>query len=90
MPATIARNSLDGLKTGTGRAETSTGEPVRGLRAFRAARKVSVALPVPQLVKARYLRVRLHEDPSSRSEPYLAGSGEWIVSSASAGPIPPS
>src|SRR5687768_7818294 len=38
MFATIARNSLDGLNTGTGRAETSTGEPVRGLRAIRVLR----------------------------------------------------
>ena len=34
----IARNSLLGLKTGTGRAATSTGSPVRGLRAMRVFR----------------------------------------------------
>src|SRR5256886_3941390 len=36
--ATMARNSLLGLKTGTGRAATSTGSPVRGLRAMRVLR----------------------------------------------------
>src|SRR5713226_8350257 len=36
--ATMARNSLLGLKTGTGRAATSTGSPVRGLRALRVFR----------------------------------------------------
>ncbi len=36
--ATIARNSLLGLKTGTGRAATSTGSPVLGLRAIRVLR----------------------------------------------------
>ena len=38
MFATIARSSFEGLNTGTGRAETSTGEPVRGLRAMRVFR----------------------------------------------------
>ena len=36
MFATIARSSFDGLNTGTGRADTSTGDPVRGLRAMVA------------------------------------------------------
>src|SRR2546429_6812501 len=39
--ATIARNSLLGLKTGTGRAATSTGSPVRGLRAMRSEEHTS-------------------------------------------------
>src|SRR5436190_10978812 len=39
------------------------------LRGFREARKAAIALPAPQLVKARYLRLRLHEDPAGRGEP---------------------
>src|SRR5690606_32237853 len=37
--ATSARTSLLGLKTGTGRAATSTGSPVRGFRAMRVFRR---------------------------------------------------
>ena len=37
--ATNARNSLLGLKTCTGRAATSTGAPVRGLRAVSVFRR---------------------------------------------------
>src|SRR6202041_1171169 len=46
--ATIARNSFDGLKTGTGRAETSTGAPVRGLRAMRVLRWRILKVPNPR------------------------------------------
>src|SRR5581483_7277588 len=48
MPATIARNSFEGLNTGTGRAETSTGEPVRGLRAMRVLRWRILNVPKPR------------------------------------------
>ena len=47
-PATIARSSFDGLKTGTGRAETSTGEPVRGFRAMRVLRCRILNVPNPR------------------------------------------
>src|SRR5256714_5186797 len=46
--ATIARNSLLGLKTGTGRAATSTGAPVRGLRAMRVLRCRILNVPNPR------------------------------------------
>src|SRR6266516_2504856 len=46
--ATIARNSLLGLKTGTGRAATSTGSPVRGLRAMRVLRWRILNVPNPR------------------------------------------
>src|SRR6476620_1438710 len=48
MPATMARSSFDGLNTGTGRAETSTGEPVRGLRAIRVLRWRILKVPNPR------------------------------------------
>ena len=48
MPATIARSSFEGLNTGTGRAETSTGEPVRGLRAMRVLRWRILKVPKPR------------------------------------------
>src|SRR5215471_13531310 len=44
----MARSSLDGLKTGTGRAETSTGEPVRGFRAIRVLRWRILNVPKPR------------------------------------------
>src|SRR5438093_1107138 len=47
--ATIARNSLLGLKTGTGRAATSTGSPVRGLRAMRVLRCRILNVPNPRI-----------------------------------------
>src|SRR6266540_4818475 len=47
--ATIARNSLLGLKTGTGRAATSTGSPVRGLRAMRVFRWRILKVPNPRI-----------------------------------------
>src|SRR6476469_6406453 len=47
-PATMARSSLDGLNTGTGRAETSTGEPVRGFRAMRVLRWRILNVPKPR------------------------------------------
>src|SRR6185295_11939743 len=47
--ATIARNSLLGLKTGTGRAATSTGSPVRGLRAIRVFRRRILKVPNPRI-----------------------------------------
>src|SRR5262249_43669165 len=47
--ATIARNSLLGLKTGTGRAATSTGSPVRGLRAMRVLRLRILNVPKPRI-----------------------------------------
>src|SRR6476469_3217777 len=46
--ATSARNSLEGLKTGTGRAETSTGEPVRGFLAMRVLRWRILKVPKPR------------------------------------------
>src|SRR5207244_4778364 len=46
--ATMARNSLLGLKTGTGRAATSTGSPVRGLRAMRVLRWRILNVPNPR------------------------------------------
>src|ERR1044071_3061677 len=48
IPATIALSSLEGLKTGTGRAETSTGEPVRGFRAMRVLRWRILKVPKPR------------------------------------------
>src|SRR5712692_9920667 len=45
--ATMARNSLLGLKTGTGRAATSTGSPVRGFRAIRVLRWRILNVPNP-------------------------------------------
>src|SRR5688572_15106804 len=48
VPATIARNSFDGLKTGTGLADTSTGEPVLGLRAMRVLRCRILKVPKPR------------------------------------------
>ena len=48
MSATIARSSFDGLKTGTGRAETSTGAPVRGFRAIRVLRCRILNVPNPR------------------------------------------
>src|SRR6266436_7275839 len=47
--ATMARNSLLGLKTGTGRAATSTGSPVRGLRAMRVFRWRILKVPNPRI-----------------------------------------
>src|SRR2546429_78095 len=47
--ATMARNSLLGLKTGTGRAATSTGSPVRGLRAMRVLRWRILNVPNPRI-----------------------------------------
>src|SRR5437879_4136617 len=47
--ATMARNSLLGLKTGTGRAATSTGAPVRGLRAMRVLRCRILNVPNPRI-----------------------------------------
>src|SRR2546427_3433093 len=47
--ATIARNSLLGLNTGTGRAATSTGSPVRGLRAMRVLRCRILKVPNPRI-----------------------------------------
>src|SRR5713226_4921689 len=47
--ATMARNSLLGLKTGTGRAATSTGSPVRGLRAIRVFRWRILNVPNPRI-----------------------------------------
>src|SRR5690606_3131045 len=46
--ATRRRNSLLGLKTGTGRAATSTGSPVRGLRAMRVLRRRILNVPKPR------------------------------------------
>src|SRR5690606_5816603 len=46
--ATRTRNSLLGLKTGTGRAATSTGSPVRGLRAMRVLRRRILKVPKPR------------------------------------------
>src|SRR3982751_27689 len=48
MFATMARSSLLGLNTGTGLAETSTGEPVRGLRAMRVFRCRILNVPKPR------------------------------------------
>src|SRR5258708_25145723 len=45
--ATIAGNSLRGLNTGRGRAATSTGSPVRGLRAIRVLRWRILNVPNP-------------------------------------------
>src|SRR5207302_8273079 len=45
----MARNSLLGLKTGTGRAATSTGSPVRGLRAIRVFRWRILNVPNPRI-----------------------------------------
>src|SRR5690606_20384979 len=47
--ATRMRNSLLGLKTGTGRAATSTGSPVRGLRAMRVFRRRILNVPKPRI-----------------------------------------
>src|SRR6476661_6514125 len=47
-PRTSARNSLLGLNTGTGRAATSTGSPVRGLRAIRVFRRRILKVPNPR------------------------------------------
>src|SRR5437763_530404 len=58
----------------------------RRLRLYREARKAAAALPAPQLVNARYLRLRLHEDPAGRGEPYLAGAAEWTVRHGGPGP----
>src|SRR3954466_9538035 len=44
----MARSSFEGLKTGTGRADTSTGEPVRGLRAIRVLRWRILNVPNPR------------------------------------------
>src|SRR2546428_519140 len=44
----MARNSLLGLNTGTGRAATSTGSPVRGLRAIRVLRCRILNVPKPR------------------------------------------
>src|SRR4051812_29877336 len=46
--ATSARNSLLGLNTGTGRAATSTGSPVRGFRAMRVLRRRILKVPKPR------------------------------------------
>src|SRR3954468_4206729 len=46
--ATNARNSLLGLNTGTGRAATSTGSPVRGFRAIRVLRRRILNVPKPR------------------------------------------
>src|SRR5688500_15719615 len=43
--ATSARNSLLGLNTGTGRAATSTGSPVRGFLAMRVFRRRILKVP---------------------------------------------
>src|SRR5438132_7247729 len=51
--ATMARNSLLGLKTGTGRAATSTGSPVRGLRAMRVLRWRILNVPNPRISMLR-------------------------------------
>ena len=44
----MARSSFEGLKTGTGRADTSTGEPVRGFRAIRVLRWRILNVPKPR------------------------------------------
>src|SRR5581483_4104205 len=46
--ATIARNSFDGLNTGTGRADTSTGATVRGFLAMRVFRWRILNVPKPR------------------------------------------
>src|SRR5918994_6793791 len=46
--ATKARNSLLGLNTGTGRAATSTGSPVRGFRAIRVFLRRILKVPKPR------------------------------------------
>src|SRR3954465_1585691 len=46
--ATRARNSLLGLNTGTGRAATSTGSPVRGFRAIRVFLRRILKVPKPR------------------------------------------
>ena len=48
VPATMARSSFEGLNTGTGRADTSTGDPVRGLRAIRVFRCRILNVPKPR------------------------------------------
>ncbi len=48
MSAMSARSSLEGLNTGTGRAATSTGEPVRGFRAMRVLRCRILKVPNPR------------------------------------------
>jgi hypothetical protein len=45
--ATRALNSLLGLNTGTGRAATSTGSPVRGFRAIRVFLRRILKVPKP-------------------------------------------
>jgi hypothetical protein len=47
--ATTRRNSLLGLNTGTGRAATSTGSPVLGLRAIRVFRRRILKVPNPRI-----------------------------------------
>ena len=47
-PATSALSSFEGLNTGTGRAETSTGDPVLGLRAMRVLRFRILKVPNPR------------------------------------------
>ena len=48
MSETIARSSFEGLKTGTGRALTSTGAPVLGFRAIRVFRWRILKVPNPR------------------------------------------
>src|SRR6185312_11225922 len=48
MSAMSARSSLDGLNTGTGRAATSTGDPVRGFLAMRVLRCRILKVPNPR------------------------------------------
>lgn len=79
LAAEIERARLGVLKT------LPQAEFEEQLRAYRAARKAALTLTAPQLIKARYLRLRLHEDPSGRGEPYLAGSGEWTVRHSGSG-----
>ena len=47
--STIARSSLEGLNTGTARGGTSTGSPVRGLRARRLLRSRTLKVPKPRI-----------------------------------------
>src|SRR3954471_23887904 len=82
IPATIARSSLDGLKTGTGRAETSTGEPVRGLRAMRVLRWRILKVPKPRtsmfFCSCRACFIASRKESTTRAQSFLEIMGPAV------------
>src|SRR5687768_13678526 len=75
MSATIARSSFDGLNTGTGRAETSTGAPVRGFRAILVLRWRILNVPKPRtsmfFCSCRASLIASRKESTTRAQSFL-------------------